>query len=124
MINLTTGAYFIVKGTGAEVWAGIEGGAETGALVADLATRYGEPEVGVAAAVNGFLEDLRENGLIVDNGDAASAAPPASTSQDPADAPGSFQPPMLEKYTDMEHLIRMDPIHDADPQRGWPERRD
>jgi hypothetical protein len=32
----------------------------------------------------------------------------------------SFRAPRLEKHTDMQDLILLDPVHEVDPQRGWP----
>jgi hypothetical protein len=32
---------------------------------------------------------------------------------------GAYRPPELEKFTDMESLLLLDPIHDVD-QKGWP----
>ena len=40
----------------------------------------------------------------------------------PADVPRSaleFAPPRLEKYSDLEDLLVLDPIHDVD-EAGWP----
>ena len=31
-----------------------------------------------------------------------------------------FSTPVLETYTDMQDLLTLDPIHDVDPQQGWP----
>jgi hypothetical protein len=33
-----------------------------------------------------------------------------------------FAPPMLEKYDEIADIIAMDPIHDVDPDKGWPHR--
>jgi hypothetical protein len=32
---------------------------------------------------------------------------------------GSFEPPTLEHYTDMEYFLLLDPIHEVD-ESGWP----
>jgi hypothetical protein len=31
-------------------------------------------------------------------------------------------PPVLERYTDMQELLFLDPIHDVD-ESGWPHRK-
>ena len=35
------------------------------------------------------------------------------------DTIGPFVPPTLEKYTDMQDLVLLDPVHEVD-ERGWP----
>lgn len=32
----------------------------------------------------------------------------------------NYEAPKLEIYDDLQELIILDPIHDADPERGWP----
>jgi hypothetical protein len=34
--------------------------------------------------------------------------------------PPSFIEPVLNKYTDLEELLLLDPIHDISPETGWP----
>jgi hypothetical protein len=34
--------------------------------------------------------------------------------------PTSFVEPLLNKYTDLEELLLLDPIHDISPDTGWP----
>ena len=31
-----------------------------------------------------------------------------------------FQAPSLQKYTDMEEMLALDPIHEVDEEMGWP----
>jgi hypothetical protein len=33
--------------------------------------------------------------------------------------PAPFQPPLFEKFTDMEAMLLLDPVHDVDDE-GWP----
>jgi hypothetical protein len=63
--------------------------------------------------VAGLVEQLLAEGLVVEDADApVGASPPAP----PADA---LEPPALEKFTDMQDLILLDPVHEVD-ERGWP----
>ncbi len=56
--------------------------------------------------------DLKANDLIRDTGEGAGAfSPPAIQ--------GAFAPPRLQRYTDMQDLLLLDPIHDVD-EVGWP----
>jgi hypothetical protein len=47
------------------------------------------------------------------------AASPDSTNRQPLPEPSGFEPPVLEKFTDMQDLILLDPVHEVD-ERGWP----
>jgi hypothetical protein len=67
------------------------------------------------ADVVAFLAELEAEGLLLDgNGDG-----PAPGS--PAPGPGHVTL-VLHRYTDMQDLIVLDPIHDVD-ETGWPNRR-
>jgi hypothetical protein len=34
-----------------------------------------------------------------------------------------FEQPVLEKFTDMEDLLLLDPIHEVNLQSGWPNQK-
>ena len=36
----------------------------------------------------------------------------------------TFAPPGLRKFTDMQELLLVDPIHDVQPEAGWPLPKD
>ena len=60
-----------------------------------------------------FLAVLEEEALIVRSEDVMTQA--LSLEQPLQD----YEPPQLMKYTDMQELILLDPIHDVD-EKGWP----
>jgi len=53
----------------------------------------------------------------------ASAPSPASTRKPSLLADAPFVLPVLERYTDMQELLLIDPIHDVD-ETGWPRRKE
>lgn len=66
-------------------------------------------------ALDAIATDLVERGLLrpangADDRDPA-AAPPASW---------EFQRFTLEEFTDLEDILGLDPIHEVDPDKGWP----
>ena len=114
MINLRTGNYYSLTGSGADVWAAIECTASAPEIVDHLCQRYGAPRDRVEADVQRLLAELRAEDLVVPaNGDGAQRLPDGRTHGDP------YEPPALEKYTDMQDLILLDPVHEVD-DRGWP----
>jgi hypothetical protein len=119
MINLGTGNYYSVAGSGAEVCGFLEQGASVERVIETLSRGYEAPREAIASAVSDLIADLEREGLIVPlegDGDSPAsvvAVPPESEARRP------FDKPRLEKYTDMQDLVLLDPVHEVD-ERGWP----
>ena len=119
VIDLTTGSYYSLRGSGAAVWEAIERGSSEGEIVRALGERYDAPAAEIASAVGRLLGELEAQGLVEGADDGAPAAA-TETSQSGVDGPRpAFQAPVLEKHTDMQDLILLDPVHEVD-ERGWP----
>jgi Coenzyme PQQ synthesis protein D (PqqD) len=117
-INLDTGSYYNIAGAGTDVWVAVEQPASAEEVTARLACRYEAPVDEIAAAVTRFMQELRAEGLIRPaEADGTGAEPSAGDLL--ADGRGAFSPPVLEKFTDMEDLLLVDPVHDVS-ERGWP----
>lgn len=115
VVNLDTGSYYSLLGSAADIWAAVERGASVDQTVEHALQLYDAPRAVVEPAVTGFVDELASEGLIVAaNGNAAEPIPLQAN-----DAPGAFTPPLLSKYTDMQELLLLDPIHEVD-ERGWP----
>ena len=114
MINLGTGNYYSVQGSGADVCTMLEEGASEEEIVDGLLLRYDGERAAVSAAVGQLLRDLEAEQLVAR---ADGAAP--NLSQQAAGAKSPFVPPTFEKYTDMQDLVLLDPVHEVD-ERGWP----
>jgi hypothetical protein len=121
LIDLTTGSYYSLRDAGSEVWHAIESGADEDRIGDVVELRYEGPREEIRSAVGRLLDELAAEGLIEPaDGDAVSDALPASTAPPPgANGRTPFQAPVLEKHTDMQDLILLDPVHEVD-QRGWP----
>jgi Coenzyme PQQ synthesis protein D (PqqD) len=118
LIDLKTGTYYSLRDTGAAVWQAIEQGAGEDAVVAGLRSRYDASEDQIREAVRQLLAELEREGLIrADEGGAAQAAPPSASDNGAGRLP--FVAPLLEKHTDMQDLILLDPVHEVGAQ-GWP----
>ena len=119
IINLSSGNYYSTKGSGAEVWGVIEKspGLTSRELVDALVLRFQDAPTDIEAPVVAFLADLRAEGLVVEAGE------DATSPVEPAGANGSaqaFVAPVLEKFTDMQDLVLLDPVHEVDAT-GWPQ---
>ena len=117
MINLATGSYYSLDRVGGEVWALLEASLPVEDIVVQLGRRYDAVEDDIRRGVEDLLQRLSSEELVVPCDDSdpivAASLEPAPTSRPP------FRAPRLEKFTDMQDLILLDPVHEVD-SRGWP----
>ncbi len=118
IINLESGNYYSLNGTGAEIWRDLETGGAAEAVTAALAARYDAPETMIRPAVESFIRQLEEQGLVTGTESMDGVAPAA---QPPVENKAVFEPPELAVFSDMQDLLLLDPIHDVD-ESGWPAR--
>ena len=121
MINLVTGNYYSLDSVGGEVWDLLEQGSSTDEIVARLNHRYEAPTQVIHSAVEGLLQQLASEQLVIPDDRQESA--PANVKTPPLAVRSPFTVPRLEKFTDMQDLILLDPVHEVD-QRGWPHAAD
>lgn len=112
-INLSTGAYFSLSGSAADVWTAATSGAPAEVWLAVLDATYGEPIP--RAHVDSLISSCVEHGLM------EAVAP---STKEPPELPddfarGQWVQPTFEVFTDLQDLILVDPIHDAS-DLGWP----
>ena len=117
VIDLTTGSYYSLREVSAEIWREIESGADEARIGAALELRYEGPREEILAGVGRLLDELAAEGLIEPTDASGDVAPPAAPPSTNGSIP--FQAPVLEKHSDMQDLILLDPVHEVDA-RGWP----
>jgi hypothetical protein len=118
IIDLFTGTYYSLKGSGPAIWELLVAGSDIEATAAELARRH--PAQGsreIRDAIDMLTADLLDAKLLEERSNAL-GAPPRSAAL-PAES-GAFDPPTFESYTDMEYFLLLDPIHEVDPAEGWP----
>ena len=107
LVNLATGRYFALSASATEVWAALGTGSDWADLEAALAT---DPQVLVD-----FAHQLVDEQLVRVEGDLPQR-PDASSLLVGRDGP------TMDVFTDMQDLLRLDPIHDVNLDgSGWPE---
>lgn len=108
IINLDKGHYYSLDGCGARIWKGVVGGAPVAAIVAS----FEGDGAAILDGVRALIAELEAEGLIVpgesDGGGTALDGPALP-----------FEAVTLQRYSDMEELLLLDPIHEVDEQ-GWP----
>ncbi len=120
IIDFDTGTYFSLDNVGALIWNDLAAGMTIEDINAHVCRRYGRDRQEVAPATAQFLAELEQAGLILAVAPAAtpgSAGSLDANDEAPADRP--YAPPLLNRYSDMQQLLLLDPIHDVD-ETGWP----
>lgn len=121
VVNLDNGAYYSFDGVGGQIWGWLDGKGQSleGLIARASATFSGEPAL-IAEAVESFVTQLRAEQLV------SVSMADADLSPDEMEAgihALPFQVPNLQKYTDMEALLLVDPIHEVDEDAGWPTQK-
>ena len=117
VVNVVTGAYYSLNGSAATIWGWLDSGAEVEAIGRRIAELNGSSHDSVSADLIRFTADLQSEGLISPQ---STAAPAASLDESTTDGIVPFTSPKFDKYSDMEELLLVDPIHEVSPH-GWPE---
>ena len=120
IINLDQGSYYSLRGSAAEIWGRLQEGDGADALLQRLGQVFEGDEAEMSGTLSGFLSQLLAEEILRPAPEAAahrSAAEPSLGAV--PDEKVTFAAPLLEKFTDMEHLLLLDPIHEVD-EAGWP----
>jgi hypothetical protein len=120
IVNLNSGAYYSLDKCGLAIWNLIAAGASIGEMVDRISGRYTAAREDILAAVVELISSLRREDLIqpAAEGNNLGIAPDANSN---GGEKIPFEPPRLNKFTDVEDLLVLDPIHDVDAA-GWPQK--
>lgn len=119
IVNLDSGAYYSLRDSGCAVWNLLTQGVALPEIVATMSGQYTGSGTAIATAIQELVVQLQEEQLIVPVDRPGSPdAPPTPTTDQNGNRP-LFQPPVLEKFTDMADLLLLDPIHEVE-EMGWP----
>lgn len=121
IVDLDTGSYYALGGAGGEVWSAIEAGESQSQIVARLAQQYSGEHAEIETATLRLLEELQREELITSQTNASStgSTPSVTAAVSNGEKP-AFEAPILQKFTDMQALLLLDPIHEVD-SAGWPQ---
>jgi hypothetical protein len=116
LINFENGRYYDTSGAGGEIVRLLLEAHTVGEIANEMARLSGAAESEVVRAIDVFVEALIAEGLIV----------PTTAPKEPR-VPGAiscalaqpFVAPGLNRHLELEDLLQLDPIHDAD-EAGWP----
>jgi hypothetical protein len=114
--DLGRGYYYSLDSLGSVVWKALVDGASVAEIIDGCAAHYQAERAEIAAGIEGLLQRLTAEQLLVSR----EGGPGHSVELGGLPgAAGAWAVPTLSKYTDMEQLLLLDPIHDVD-ETGWP----
>lgn len=120
IINLDSGNYYSLLEAGSFIWGLFEKGASANEVQNSVLQNYEGDAADIDRGVQDLLAQLQQENLIVpvagavEVSDLSHVVPSNNNHEKP-----SFTPPSLHKYSDMQELLLLDPIHDVD-DAGWP----
>ena len=114
ILEMKSGTYFSLRDSGVDAWKLIEENASAAMIAEALAERYDAPSSEIATALDSLLGELAESGLVVADTSLDTPTPVARTAEKI-----QFAAPRIERFTDMQELLLLDPIHEVD-DAGWP----
>jgi hypothetical protein len=115
IIDTKSGLYFSLRGAAVDIWSQIEACATRSTIEAALRGRYNGDANSISVAVDRCLAELLRDGLI-------RAVTHSSENDLDIVSPTAKQPfsePLIERFTDMQNLLLLDPIHEVS-EEGWP----
>jgi hypothetical protein len=117
LVNLENGSYYTLDRVGLDIWDQLVAGADRDGVSKAMAVSDESRRDEIEKAVNTFIDTLAAERLIVA---APDGEPPAGLPAPASRGNGrSFTAPVLQRYTDMQELLLLDPIHEVD-EAGWP----
>lgn len=123
VIHMGSGTYYSLVDASAIVWELIEQQTTVEAIVDALARRYDAARGDIEAAVTRLVAELRQEDLVAPGAGPTLEVQATASAEASSSAPRSPLPALrVEKYTDMQDLVRLDPVHEVG-EAGWPHRR-
>lgn len=119
VLNFESGHYYSFNPSASEIWQGVASGAGVAAVAEQVMRLFAGDPTAIHAEVATFVRRLEEESLI--RRADVQVQPPALDRTPPAAPATPFAPPTFEKFTDMEELLLLDPIHEVS-DTGWPRK--
>ncbi len=118
IVDLRAGTYFSLTETASFIWEALINEFTRDEIVDEVFNIFDGSREDVEKAVDQLLEQLVADNLIV-KAEPTEQSRPAVINMAPVAAKRPFVKPVVQKYSDMEDILVLDPIHDFD-DAGWP----
>jgi hypothetical protein len=120
IMDLADGTYFSSDGAGAVIWDGIVCGFEAAQIKERVQRGFSVDPAVLNLDFEKFVAALSAHKLVAVAHDAALSSVDWNMPL-PATRRG-YDPPVLNRYDDLQKLALLDPIHDVE-EAGWPNRK-
>ena len=121
IVNLQQGYYYSLLNTATEIWNKIEAGVDYTSLIQELWQSYDTSAEEITEATDEFIKTLAAENLISINTVTKQEKESFLSTEAPLiEKKKHFQAPQVTKFTDMEELLLLDPIHEVEEEIGWP----
>ncbi|MEN0001552.1 MAG: PqqD family protein [Pseudomonadota bacterium] len=118
-VNFATGTYFGLNLTAGAILDFFSAPHTKDEALQFITAQFGVDKAHTQDDIDSFIDSLiKEKLLLTADDDAIAETKPADIPDD-----AKYEPPRFEIYTDLQELIMLDPVHDTDPEHGWPQRR-
>ncbi len=108
IIDLTTGTYYSLAGTGGRAWQLLEAGASIDNAVDTIAREYGIDRTRASDDMRALVSQLIDEQLVVPSPTPAGSQPGEALPAASVPA-GEYHAPELQIYRDMQDLLALDP---------------
>jgi len=127
IINLKNGNYYNINQAGTDILSFIEQKLSLAQIIAEMKKKYdfSFSYQFVDSEINKFIKELLNEKIIRREEFPHQENDPDLTKESELSMNCEsipFSPPCLNKYTDMQELLLLDPIHDVD-ETGWPKKK-
>lgn len=109
VINLESGCYYNLNVSAAKIWTNLARGATVEAVI-ESQRANGTDKEEISQTIDAFCHFLQDENLLI-----TSEAPAEEMECGPVD----YKKPEIEKFTDMQEMLLLDPIHEV-TEMGWP----
>lgn len=123
IINLDNGNYYSMDGIGADIWNLISEGASKDSIINVIDNNFQVERKDFEIKLNSLIDQLLDEGLIKKNNEGKNTFDEKNFDLI-SDSSEGYKDPVLHKYTDMQDLLLLDPIHEVDDNSGWPTPKD
>jgi hypothetical protein len=123
LLDLNSGNYFSLDGTGALIWEYIEKTGNWKKTIEILAAGNAAQADKIEETVTAFVTKLVEENLVVEGGGENTDADITELESGLKKAAADYAALKVNKYSDMQDLLLLDPIHEVD-EKGWPESKE
>jgi hypothetical protein len=115
VLDLVEGIYYAFGGAAVVAWPYIIARHPEPVIASTLAKSYGVKLDELTRDLTEFVERLVSEKILL-------TAPEDISELDRSqlNAVGEYQGFIFERHAEMEDLLTLDPIHDVDPKKGWP----